>query len=81
MELYYYSLISIFCILAFLIVTDPNFNTYFYLLSKLVQTNIRGLYYLIKLHPYNFITSWQIRYRSHRMAKDIMKEINKDKEG
>ena len=77
MKLYYYSLFSVFCVLAYLIATDPNFGRYFYLVYKLLETKFKSLYYIIKLHPYNFITSWQIRYRSHRMARDIQKYFDK----
>ena len=79
MNLYYYSIFSIFAIIAFIMVLDPNFSRYLGLLSRLIENNIKRIYYLIKFHPNNYFELWLAKRRSVKMAKELLTEINNRK--
>jgi len=78
MNVYYYSLFVLFAIIAFLMIIDDNVSQFFILVYEWLEMNLRKTYYMVKLHPWNFITSWSIRYRSHRMAKELLTKINSE---
>jgi len=78
MSTYYYFLFVIFALVAFLMAIDPNLSRYFVLMYEWLEMNTRRTYYMVKLHPWNFITSWSIRYRSHKMAKELLTKINSE---
>jgi len=78
MSTYYYFLFVIFALVAFLMAIDPNLSRYFVLMYEWLEMNTRKTYYMVKLHPWNFITSWSIRYRSHKMAKELLTKINSE---
>ena len=78
MNVYYYCLFVLFAIIAFLMIIDDNVSQFFILVYEWLEMNLRKTYYMVKLHPWNFITSWSIRYRSHKMARELLTKINSE---
>lgn len=71
----YYVWISIFCILAYFIVTDQSIAQFTVLLYKLLEVNSRKLYWIIRFHPRNPITNLIKRWEYNKIAKELMKEF------
>ena len=78
MNTYYYFLFALFVIIACLVTLDSNTGRLFVLVFDWLQVNLKKIYYMVKLHPWNFITSWSIRYRSHKMARELLTKINSE---
>jgi len=49
--IYYYTLFTIFSIIATMVVIDQNVGEYIVLLSKLVKSKIEKLYWMSRFHP------------------------------
>lgn len=67
--LYYYGLLSVFCVLAFMMTVDKNVADYIVLMFKIFLINIERVKWLIIYHPKNPITRW-------RMDRKFKKFIN-----
>lgn len=78
MSTYYYYLFILFAVVAFLMAIDGNLSRLFILMYEWLEVNLKRTYYMVKLHPWNFITSWSIRYRSHKMARELLTKINSE---
>lgn len=73
---YYYTLFIIFTIIASMIVLDNNVGVYITLIFKIIKVNMERLFWMIKFHPNNFITTW-IRNREYdKIARELEKEFN-----
>ena len=73
-------LFGIFAVVAYFIVTDESVATAFYYVMKLVSTNIRRHWWWLTNNPRNPVVKYLIYRRSLRIAKELMAEINKEKE-
>ena len=73
-------LFGMFAVVAYFIVTDESVATAFYYVMKLVSTNIRRHWWWLTNNPRNPVVKYMIYRRSLRIAKELMVEINKDKE-
>ena len=69
-----------FAVVAYFIVTDESVATAFYYVMKLVSTNIRRHWWWLTNNPRNPVVKYLIYRRSLRIAKELVAEINKDKE-
>ena len=73
-------LFGMFAVVAYFIVTDESVATAFYYVMKLVSTNIRRHWWWLTNNPRNPVVKYLIYRRSLRLAKELMVEINKEKE-
>ena len=73
-------LFGIFAVVAYFIVTDESVAAAFYYVMKLVSTNIRRHWWWLTNNPRNPVVKYLIYRRSLRIAKELVAEINKDKE-
>ena len=73
-------LLGMFTVVAYVIVTDERAATAFLYVSKLVDSNIRRHWWWLTNNPRNPVVKYLIYRRSLRLAKELMAEINKEKE-
>ena len=73
-------LFGIFAVVAYFIVTDESVAAAFYYVMKLVSTNIRRHWWWLTNNPKNPVVKYLIYRRSLRIAKELMAEINNEKE-
>ena len=69
-----------FAVAMYFIVTDESVATAFYYVMKLVSTNIRRQWWWLTNNPKNPVVIYLIYRRSLRIAKELMAEINNEKE-
>ena len=69
-----------FAVVAYIIVTDERAAAAFVYVSKLANTEIRRHWWWLTNNPRNPVVKYLIYRRSLRLAKELMVEINKDKE-
>jgi hypothetical protein len=64
-------------VIATMIVLDNNVGLYIILILKKFKIEIEKLWWKIKFHPNNFITTW-IRNRQYdKIAKELEEEFSK----
>jgi hypothetical protein len=73
-------LLGMFAVVAYIIVTDERAATAFLYGIKLVVTNIRRHWWWLTNNPNNPVVKYIVYRRSLRLAKELMVEINKEKE-
>ena len=73
-------LFGLFAVVAFVIVTDENVAAAFVYVFKLANTEIKRHWWWLTNNPRNPVVKYMIYRRSLRLAKELMVEINKDKE-
>ena len=73
-------LLGMFAVVAYVIVTDERAAAAFVYVSKLANTKIRRHWWWLTNNPKNPVVKYMIYRRSLRIAKELMVEINKDKE-
>ena len=73
-------LLGVFMVVAYVIVTDERVDTAFLYGIKLVIYNIKRHWWWLTNNPKNPVVKYLIYRRSLRIAKELMVEINKDKE-
>ena len=69
-----------FAVVAYIIVTDDRAAAAFVYVSKLANTEIKRHWWWLTNNPRNPVVKYMIYRRSLRLAKELMVEINKDKE-
>lgn len=78
MTIYYYTLLSVFAIIVYMIVVDANVGAWIYLQSKMFLVNIKRWIFMIRFHPNNPIPKWTLNWRMNRMTKKLQREIQKN---
>ena len=73
-------LLGMFAVVAYIIVTDERAAAAFVYVSKLANTEIKRHWWWLTNNPRNPVVKYLIYRRSLRLAKELMVEINKDKE-
>ena len=73
-------LLGMFAVVAYIIVTDDRVAAAFVYVSKLANTEIRRHWWWLTNNPRNPVVKYLIYRRSLRLAKELMAEINKEKE-
>ena len=73
-------LFGLFAVVAYIIVTDDRAAAAFLYVSKLANTEIKRHWWWLTNNPRNPVVKYMIYRRSLRIAKELMVEINKDKE-
>lgn len=74
-----YVYLIIFACAAYLIVTDESVAKAFYYVTKIFQNKFAIFRWWLVNNPQNFIVRWLIYRRSIKMAKELMKELEKKK--
>ena len=69
-----------FAVVAYVIVTDERAAAAFVYVSKLANTQIKRHWWWLTNNPRNPVVKYMIYRRSLRIAKELMVEINKNKE-
>ena len=73
-------LLGMFAVVAYIIVTDDRVAAAFLYGIKLANTEIRRHWWWLTNNPRNPVVKYLIYRRSLRIAKELMAEINKEKE-
>jgi hypothetical protein len=73
-------LLLIFAVVAYMIVVDKNVAEYLTLVFKLIKLNCERYWWMIRFHPQNPITNLLLRLKYDRMAKELQKSLEIDKE-
>ena len=73
-------LLGMFAVVAYIIVTDERAAAAFVYVSKLANTEIRRHWWWLTNNPRNPVVKYLIYRRSLRIAKELMAEINNEKE-
>ena len=73
-------LLGMFAVVAYVIVTDERVAAAFLYAIKLANTEIKRHWWWLTNNPRNPVVKYLIYRRSLRLAKELMAEINKDKE-
>ena len=73
-------LLGMFAVVAYVIVTDERVAAAFLYAIKLANTEIKRHWWWLTNNPRNPVVKYLIYRRSLRLAKELMVEINKDKE-
>ena len=73
-------LLGMFAVVAYVIVTDERVAAAFLYAIKLANTEIKRHWWWLTNNPRNPVVKYMIYRRSLRIAKELMVEINKDKE-
>ena len=72
--------LGMFAVVAYIIVTDERAAAAFFYVSRLANTEIKRHWWWLTNNPRNPVVKYMIYRRSLRLAKELMVEINKDKE-
>ena len=67
-------------VVSFIILTNDNVAAAFYFVLKLVRANLKRHWWWITNNPNNPVIKYIVYRRSIRLAKELIKEINKDNE-
>ena len=73
-------LLGMFAVVAYVIVTDERVAAAFLYAIKLANTEIKRHWWWLTNNPRNPVVKYLIYRRSLRIAKELMAEINKEKE-
>ena len=73
-------LMGMFAVVAYIIVTDERAAAAFLYAIKLANTEIKRHWWWLTNNPRNPVVKYLIYRRSLRLAKELMAEINKEKE-
>lgn len=79
MDFYYYSLFLVFTVIAVMVVLDPNVGDYIILLTKVLKLNFERFIWMIRFHPKNPVGRYLMWRRSLKLAKELQKEFDKNK--
>lgn len=74
MTSYFYFLSTVFAIIFAMILIDNNVGSYIDLKLKLLGINIQRLFWMIRFHPNNFITTFIQNQKYSKIAKEIQME-------
>ena len=74
MTSYFYFLSTVFAIVFALILIDNNVGSYIDLKLRLLGINIQRLFWIIRFHPNNFITTFLQNRKYSRIAREIQME-------
>lgn len=78
MTTYYYVLFFIFTIISTMILLDSNVGVYSVLIFKIINVNVQRFFWMIRLHPKNFITTWLQNQKYDKIARELARK-NEDK--
>tara|TARA_Y100000389_G_scaffold41230_1_gene35918 strand:- start:393 stop:632 length:240 start_codon:yes stop_codon:yes gene_type:complete len=73
-----FTLLTIFAIVAYLIIIDENVVKYLSLQFQVIRVNIQRYYMMAKLHPRNPITNWMMNRKYAKMERELRKKLKMD---
>jgi hypothetical protein len=73
-----FTLLTIFAIVAYLIIIDDNVVKYLSLQFQVIRVNIQRYYMMAKLHPRNPITNWMMNRKYAKMERELRKKLKMD---
>jgi hypothetical protein len=73
-----FTLLTIFAIVAYLIIIDENVVKYLSLQLQVIRVNIQRYYMMAKLHPKNPITNWMMNRKYAKMERELRKKLKMD---
>lgn len=68
---YYYTLITVFVILAYLIITDQNAAPFFDLQLKIFGVNLRKWWMIATMYPRVKYQSWKLKREFEKIKKEF----------
>lgn len=69
------TLLIVFAIVAYLVVTDKSIEQYLTLMVKMISVNVERYWWMAKLHPKNPITNYFMNRRCEKLADQIINEF------
>lgn len=69
------TLFLLFGILVYMMAVDKNVSDAINLISRLIVTKIKRIFWLISFHPRNPITNLIMKFKYEKIAADLMKEL------
>ena len=75
MNIYMSTLFLLFGILVYMMAVDKNVSDAINLISRLIVTKIKRIFWLISFHPRNPITNLIMKFKYEKIAADLMKEL------
>jgi hypothetical protein len=78
--IYYYSLFTLFAIVAIMIVIDPNVGAYITLLTRILKLNVERMFWMIRFHPVILsspIARWWMMRKYMRTAEELSQQLSK----
>lgn len=79
MTSYYYTLLVLFSIIAYMIAVDQNVARAIILVLKIIKSKCSNAYLYVWLHPKNPIYRYMVWRRSWKLAEELRKEYDKYK--
>lgn len=77
MDNYYYTLVVLFCIASYFIVTDESIAKAVTIITKIIKFKCTNAYLYIWLHPKNPVFRYLAWRRSWKLAEELKKEYDK----
>ena len=68
-------LLIIFGVIAYMMIIDENVAVYITLIFKILKVNTERLFWMVKYHPNNFITTFLNNRKYDRIARELEKEF------
>ena len=78
----YYVWMTIFTIITYVIIVDPNGLRLINLITKLIKINLERTYWIVRFHPKNPITNFLQKRKYAKIAEELKREFDQrlDKE-
>ena len=76
MTIFQSTLLVIFGVLAYMIIVDQNVAKFIIIWIAIIRVNTERLFWVIKYHPNNFVTTWLQNRKYDRIAKELEKEFS-----
>lgn len=76
MTIFQSTLLVIFGVLAYMIIVDQNVAKFIMIWIAIIRVNTERLFWVIKYHPNNFVTTWLQNRKYDRIAKELEKEFS-----
>ena len=78
MQVYQFTLLIVFTLIAGMMIIDKNVADYISLLASIVRMHFDRMKFMIVYHPKNPITNYVQSQKMNKIAIDLMKEYNID---
>lgn len=76
MTIFQSTLLIIFSVLAYMIIVDENVAKFIMIWIGIIRVNIERLFWIVKYHPNNFVTTWIQNRRYDKIAEELQKEFS-----
>lgn len=76
-QFYYYTLLAIFAVVAYMMVLDPNVGKYVILLTKMARVKVSRAIFWLKFYPRLRYDTAVLKWKSQRILKKQLREADK----